>query len=260
MFYWLCSLPNGFCADVTVRIKKSIDIFIAMKKIFWVVTGILLFASCASNEIANSGDVNQDAIHQAYSIQYTEGNNETHIRATYRFGGANGTTLVLTSPSSVTFDGESMTRYESELEGAYYKQAFSRPLNNRKKYEFVFTDTEGKKYSNSVNFNAVLLGKTPETIKAGMPLEITIVTPPLVYGEQLSFELRDEENNKADFVLEDKPIQKQFIIPASVLKGLKGTVTMQITRSYYSKIKEGTSEGGTIFLEYRLKPLKFTIN
>lgn len=215
-------------------------------------------ASCASNEIANSGDVEQNSIHQNYHINYTEDNNETHVHATYRFGGSNGTTLVLTPPSTVTFNGESMTRYESGLVGAYYNAAYSKPLANGAKCTFVFTDTKNKTYTNSIAFNPLLLGQVPAEVKKGMPLEIPMVTNPLQFGEKITIEISDSSKSET-MILENVNLDKKLLIPANLLKELNGKVTIEVTRSSNMQLTEATAEGGAISYEYRLKKREFEI-
>lgn len=229
-----------------------------MRKILWLIMCTLFLASCASNEIANSGDVKQDEIHQAYSITYNEQDNETHIKATFRFGGENGTTLVLTPPSTVTFNDKGMTRYESDFVGAYYNVAQNKPLANGQECKFIFTDTDKKTYTNSIMFNPVLVGGLPKELNKGNPLEFTMITNPLAYGEKITIKLRDTSHS-ALFEVQDQQPKKRFVLPAKVLKKLSGKVTMEVTRSYKIMLKEGTSESGIIRFEYKAKEQVFII-
>lgn len=229
-----------------------------MKNTLWILLGALLFSACASNEIANSGDVKQSEIYQSYSIKYDEEDNETHIKATFRFGGENGTTLVLTPPSTVTFNNEKMTRYESDLVGAYYKNAEAKPLSNGQECKFVFEDTEGKKYTNSIKFNSVLIGSLPKQIQKGNPLEFTLVTNPLAYGEKIIIKLKDSSHSAVYEVPNQQP-KRKFVLPAKALKQLNGKVSMEITRSYNIMLKEAANEGGTVRFEYKTKEYEFEV-
>ncbi len=230
-----------------------------MKKIFWLLVIAISISGCASNEIANSKDVNQDKIYQKYSVKYDESSNETHIKATFRFGGENGTTLVLTPPSTVTFNGGKMTRYESDFVGAYYKIAQKKPLANGQECKFVFTNTEKKEYTNNINFNPVLIGGVPTSLKKGNPLEFTMITNPLAYGEKITLKLKDTSHSVVFEVPNQQP-KKQFVLPATVLKKLNGEVHLQAIRSYNIMLKDATEEGGTINFEYETKWHKFVIN
>lgn len=230
-----------------------------MRNILYLLLGIVLFSACASNEIANSGDVKQSEIYQSYAVTYDEESNETYIKATYRFGGKNGTTLVLTPPSNVTFNGEGMTRYESDFAGAYYKIAQVKPLANGMNCTFVFTDTDKKIFTNSIKFNPVLIGGVPNSIGKENPLKFTMMTNPLAYGEKIIIELKDS-NHSAVFEVPTQQPKRQFVLPAKVLKKLSGEVKMQVTRSYNIMLSDATDEGGTIRFEYKTKEYKFTIN
>jgi len=61
--------------------------------------------ACTSNEIGNSKDVNPDTIWFDYRISGEEGKEEVTTMLQFRFGGENGTTLVLNEPAGVELDG-----------------------------------------------------------------------------------------------------------------------------------------------------------
>lgn len=229
-----------------------------MKKTILFLLSAIVLASCASNEIANSGDVKQSEIYQAYSVKYDEQSNETSIKATFRFGGENGTTLVLSPPSSVTFNGKNMTRYESDFVGAYYKNAHTKPLASGQDCKFVFTDTKGKKYTNTIKFNPVLIGGLPAYIEKGNPLEFTMITNPLAYGEKIVIELRDTSKSAVYEVPMQQP-PKKFVLPATVIKKLNGKVSMKVKRSYKIMLKEAANEGGIMRFEYKAKEHEFEV-
>lgn len=81
---------------------------------------ILLLAGCQSNEIGNSKDVNPEAIYRTYSVQAIEGGSHVSFGAVFRFGGENGTTLVLNEKSHVSFDGKILAVDSSKGSGALY--------------------------------------------------------------------------------------------------------------------------------------------
>jgi hypothetical protein len=58
---------------------------------------VIILVSCASNEIGESKDVNQDKIYQDFSIQYDEETEKATIQSQFRFAGQDGTTLVLSA-------------------------------------------------------------------------------------------------------------------------------------------------------------------
>lgn len=218
----------------------------------------IIFSGCASNEIGNSGDVKQSTIYQNYTIRYDEADNETTVTATFRFAGSNGTTLVLSKPSTITLNGDTMRLLQGEMAGAYYLAAWSKPLENGKMCEFVFTDTEGKKYTNTTKFNALLVGAIPTEIQTGMPLEIPIVTAPLTYGESIRVSLKDTAQTET-FITEKLTQPGKLLIPATVMAKLKGKVTIEMKRFFNIQLKEATAEGGNMVFEYTLKPREVTV-
>ncbi|HYG16999.1 MAG TPA: hypothetical protein VEC12_14675 [Bacteroidia bacterium] len=219
---------------------------------------LVVLAGCKSNEVANSGDVNQHTIYQSYAVRYNEETNETQASAAFRFGGSNGTTLVLTAPSSVTFNGQPMEARNSIIGGAWYESYFRQVLPNGLDCKFEFKDTEGKNYINSVRFNAVLMGGLPETLEKGMPLMFTFKTAGLNPGETINVYLADSVKSET-FVVNTLSTDGKLLIPASVLNKLNGKVDMRITRFYKANLSAATEEGGTIVFEYMLKPRTFVI-
>ena len=135
-----------------------------MKKIFFA-AAIVFISSCASNEIGHSKDVNQDEIHQGYSVSYDEEKNETDIHVFFRFAGPNGTTLILDAPSKVEMDGTPLQKDENTGVGCYYFKKVNVNLPD-KEYVFTFTDINGKKFENKLNFrNMMEIGRSSSKIK-----------------------------------------------------------------------------------------------
>ena len=96
-----------------------------MKKsnfIFYVFSVLVIFfiTACISNETANSDKVSQSEIYQIYSVTYNAGDMELSARATLRFGGSSGTTLLLVKPSTVFFNNEEMPMENGSFSGTYY--------------------------------------------------------------------------------------------------------------------------------------------
>lgn len=227
-----------------------------MKTIYFLML-VLALAGCKSNEPSNSGDVKQSSIYQSYAVRYNEATNETQASSAFRHGGADGNTLVLTSPSSVTFNGEPMDA-RNTAGNAWYEKYFRQVLHNGLECRFEFKDTEGKSYVNSTRFNAVLMGGMPETVQKGMPLSFTFKTADLNPGETITVHLDDSVHSET-FTLNTIGTDNKLVIPANVLSKLDGKVTMRITRFYKANLTQATDEGGTIVFEYVMKPRAFYI-
>ena len=135
-----------------------------MRKLFLLSAITILFFSCTSNEIGNSKDVNPDAVYFDYKIWGEEGKEDITVLLQYRFGGKNGTTLVLNDPASVNLDGKEIPADSSKLTGAFYE--LMKPINNFSgKHSIVFTDLNKKKYEEEFSFQ-------PFTLKAAIPAQI----------------------------------------------------------------------------------------
>jgi uncharacterized protein YceK len=229
-----------------------------MKNFLLLLLTAIIMGGCASNEVANSGDVNQNTIYQDYRVTYDEEDNITWAWATFRFGGSNGTTLVLTNPSIVMFNGDSMLTDVTALGGAKYKLAFKKPLGRGQPCEFVFTDTKGKTYTNKIKFNPVLMGTPAPEIKKGQPFELPIFTDALTYGEKISITFRDSAGSQV-FETDKITPNKSILIPAAALKSLSGKVTFDIVRTSSIPMQQANDEGGSLTFSYRLKRREVTI-
>ena len=126
-----------------------------MQKII-IAAAILLLAGCKSNEIGNSKDVNPDAIYQEYSVLVTEGDSEATFNAQFRFGGDNGTTLVLNDKSQVSFDGKALAVDSSDGMGAYYQTKLPNAFAAGN-HKWTFTDNNEKSYTNAITLQPFTL-------------------------------------------------------------------------------------------------------
>src|SRR5690242_16682538 len=127
--------------------RRSIVIF------FILFTSII---SCTSNEIGNIKDVNPETIWFDYKVWGEEGNEDMTIMLQFRFGGSNGTTLMLDTPSKVELDGIELKADSSRMTGAFYEAI--RPVKDfGGKHSIVFTNTNGKKHREEFRFQPLSL-------------------------------------------------------------------------------------------------------
>ncbi|MEP6514153.1 MAG: hypothetical protein ABJA79_09795 [Parafilimonas sp.] len=212
---------------------------------------ILFLVSCTSNEIGNSKDVNPDAVFFDYKVWGEEGKDDITVMLQYRYGGKNGTTLVLNDPASVSLDGKIIPADSSKLTGAFYE--FMRPVKDfGENHTIVFTDLNSKKYEEHFNF-------IPFTLKAAIPAEIK--------RGDLVFEM--EGLNPVDYVrilvtdtsFESPGINRvdtvkngRIIISISELENLvNGPINLEFYKEDERPVKNGTKEGGIISITYALK-------
>jgi len=211
----------------------------------------ILFFSCTSNEIGNSKDVNPDAVYFDYKIWGEEGKEDVTVMLQYRFGGKNGTTLVLNDPASVSFDGKEIPADSSKLTGAFYE--LMKPINNFSgKHSIVFTDMNKKKYEEEFSFQ-------PFTLKAAIPAQIK--------RDDLVFEM--EGLNPVDYVRVfatdtsfaspginriDTVRNGRVIISLADLETLvNGPINLEFYKEDERPVKNGTKEGGVIAITYGVK-------
>ena len=151
---------------------------------------VIFISSCTSNEIGHSKDVNQNEIHQGYSINYDETKDETNVVAFFRFAGPNGTTLVLDEPSTITLNGEVMNNIQSGV-GSYYTKIVKGKLPE-KEYLFAFSDIAGKKYENKIDFRYMQIEELPKEIKKSEGLTMHFTVKPEGRKEDLTVEVTDD--------------------------------------------------------------------
>lgn len=211
-------------------------------------------ASCSSNEIGNSKDVSPETIYQQYDIKYAEGNAKAEVYSQFRFGGKNGTTLVLNNPSGVSFDGESIKVDSAGFSGAFY-QVYKPASGFFGKHQLVFTDINSKKYSNGFEIGKIQLLNPPTTFSKAAPLVLQFDPTGLKNGDQIEV---SSSNTDSSFSVSQTISAGNYsvTIPVSDLKKQKGngfSLDIDITRDI--PLEQQTKEGGRLTLSYKLKPI-----
>jgi hypothetical protein len=225
-----------------------------------ILAGMLLLViglfACNSNEIGESKDVNQDKIYMDYSISYYEGDDQVALNFQYRFAGAAGTTLVLNTPSQVKLDGEVLKVDSSKYGGAFYTVNKSHHIFLGK-HSVEFTDVNGKHFENSFEFATFTLVTLPATADRNQDLLVSYNINGLNGNDDIEINSVDTDSS---FHYHQSGTSTSATIPASDLKRQKnGDVSFEAT--IYRKIPliQTTSEGGSLRLTYRLKPVKIKL-
>lgn len=207
----------------------------------------LIFWQCASNETANSDAVKQTEIYQSYSVIYNAGEKELEATAGFRFGGANGTTLLISQPGKVVFNGESMPSANNIFMGTYYK--INRQESAESVYTFVYTDCDQNEFTNKVSLTATRIAACPETINLQAAFTVEWDAP-LGEGEKMYVNIGDNKHNSASAftgVVGATSVE----VPAEVLKGLSpGSGEVWLSREKSSSLKEATHLGGVMNSKY----------
>ncbi len=226
------------------------------------ILGLFIFAaltvhlsSCASSEIANSEDVNQDKIHQFYGVYFNANNGDNYIvESQFRFGGNKGTTLRLSDPSAVTVNGEEMNEETNVLRGCSYESS----LSGKNQFEFLFKDTEEKEYKNSCEVWSAEL-KSFKEIDAENSLQIKWIGAPLKSNETISLTIKDADSNMASTSTDVFGATYLIINPSDMGNILAGNAEAFLTRIYSNNLAEATDDGGIIYTEYISKKISIDI-
>lgn len=219
-----------------------------MKSLLPAIICLLLFG-CSSNEIGNSKDVNPETVYTAYNISYTEGDESARFLAQFRFAGKNGTTLVLTSPSTVKFDGVTIPVDSSRIDGAFYR--LEKPFGTFEgKHNFVFTDINGREYPQPFTFKPVRLtthipGKTNAA-------DMSLAFEGLADGTPLHVEITDTSSATEDIRRVDTIKNGGILITAADFARLKtGPVNLNFYVDLDLPLENPTKEGGRLNQYYR---------
>lgn len=210
-----------------------------------------IISSCNSNEIGNIRDVNPERIYFDYRVSAEEGSEYVTVLLQYRFGGVNGTTLVLEDPSKVELDGERIVSDSSRMTGAFYE--IMKPAKDfHGKHSILFTDITKKEYREEFNFQPMIMRTEP---------------PAMVHRDDLVFEM--DGLNPVDYVrilLTDTSFTSEGINRIDTVKNgrifiskidlqnlVNGPIQLEFYKENERSVKSRTEEGGKISVSYGLK-------
>lgn len=211
----------------------------------------IFFASCASNETANSDTVSQSEIYQTYSVEYDDADMELSATASYRFGGNKGTTLALISPSQVTFNGEKMAQDNNVFSGTFYN--ISRQVKFPGTFNFVFTDSDKKNYKNTINISPIEPSDYNSTIDTTEAYVVGWKGKPLQNAETITVYIESENHatcSKSSSIVGATSVRFEPID----LKNLNsGPANIYIERKANYSLQESTHLGGRMSATYSSK-------
>lgn len=209
--------------------------------------------SCTSNEIGNSMDVNPETIYMDYRIVSDESFDSISCMMQYRFGGANGTTLVLSPPSHVNFNGENVSVDSSDFQGAYYMKQFLR-VGFRGKNTIQFTDMNNLMHEETFNFQPFEFASLPSSFSKNDSLVFSFNDAK--GNENVIIEISDTSSASPDIDTTFYLRGDKLIIPASVFQNLSpGMVNFKIQKREQLPLKNPMKEGGAFSVIYYLKPV-----
>jgi hypothetical protein len=215
------------------------------------VSSFLLLASCTSNEIGSSKDVNPESIYFDYRVWGDEEGGDMTVKLQYRFAGKNGTTLLLEAPSKAEFDGVAIKADSSKMLGAYYE--VSKPIKDfAGKHVIVFTDLNNKQYKEEFNFHPISFKtKVPAIINRNdLVFELDGLAPQdyvhVMVNDTASF---SEGIDRIDTIKNGRIT----ISKTELARLINGPVRLEISKEDEKSIRNGTSQGGRISISYGIK-------
>ena len=166
-------------------------------------------------------------------------------------GGKNGTTLILDEPSKVLLDGEQLKVDSAKVTGAYYEA--QRPFASfAGKHTITFTDLNKKEYKEEFEFSPFTLDpNVPATLNRG---DLVFNFKGLDSVDHLNVILTDTSFQSADINDIDTVKNGRLVISADRLSALvNGPINLQFYKEMEKPVKNGTKEGGKIYINYGLK-------
>lgn len=223
--------------------------------------GIIFFTggACPSNDTTQSNKVAQTEIYQSYSIAQNGQNYD--VTAYFRIGGKTGTTLALSPPSTVTFNGQPMQEHLNTTSGTYYTASVS---NKTAEGIFAFTDRNSKTYTNKIDLTRVGLTPSKLAVNGTAPVAVPLTgTPP--DSANLNLELNNQmvivSSGPGDMAeaYYDKARNSIVVLPAAWTKAPNGTVAIDLEVRNSIPTQQGTQLGGDITFFYDSPPVSATL-
>lgn len=219
---------------------------------------IIYNLGCNSSEIGESKDVAQETIYQQYDVSFMEGDENVIVNARFRFAGDKGTTLVLSKPSKVQFDGIDLTVDSTDFEGAFYKRGL--PVNSfTGVHQFRFIDLDKRKFDNDFSFAGFRWLNVPVLASSNQVLPIEFETGQLGPDDYIEVGALDTDSTFS-LIYSTRDTSDSFIIPVNELKRQRGDwLKLSATLHKKSILKQPTAEGGVLEITYSLKPVRIRL-
>ncbi len=216
------------------------------------------FGACTSNEIGNSRDVAPETVYQQYSIRYNESDGKLDLHAQFRFGGRTGTTLVLNSPSNISFDGKPVQVDSSNMGGAFYKLVQAAETFSGS-HRYTFTDINGKKYENSFLFEPLRLNQIPTTASRRQPLLLSFDGNSLREGDEITIGTTGADSSFSITHTVSGTNYTAEIPVKELVRQKKDNLVLDITLQRSIPLQQQTQEGGQMELYQQMKAVKLRL-
>lgn len=216
--------------------------------------------SACSVDTVSSQDVSTQSIHQSYSVEYDVATNATTVWAQFRVGGFSGTTVSLKSPARVAANGQTLR--EHNFLGTFYSRSFAGYVSS---VVLDWTGDDEHTHSNAISYKPVAITQAATTVDLLQAYQISVSAPELMGSDTVEARIRQEQNRNGyneSIVVNAvfSPQLNQLTFPASELARLQeGQAVLEVSRSRWQSLVEGTREGGGISATYRARSLELTL-
>ena len=142
---------------------------------------------CRSCETIHSSKLDPSEIYQEYSVTVSD---TTTVSAEFRVSGSTGTTIALVAPSKVEHNGKVMSgNVRTIFSGTYYSAETDGFAGS---HAFVFTDSSGRQYLNSLGFEPIrIAGENIDLSKGSKTVNIPL-SRGLADGEAITSQLTSD--------------------------------------------------------------------
>lgn len=147
------------------------------------VLSIVVFG-CRSCETIDSSKLDPSEIYQEYSVTVSD---TTTVSAEFRVSGSTGTTIALVSPSKIEHNGKVMAgNVRTIFSGTYYSAENDGFVGS---HTFVLTDSSGRQYQNTVEFEPIRIASDSVTLSVGAKTAVIPLSRGLADGESITAQL-----------------------------------------------------------------------
>lgn len=206
-----------------------------------------------------SENVNQDRIYTEYELHYDAQQDVSAARASFHFGGANGTMLELSGDSEVLANGEVMTRRTQPVTDAvYYERNFSGIVPS---VLFEFFDTDGASYINGIALRGIAAPSSIGPMDNDASYEVRWAGEPLSSGEEVGAVLYRIVGGATLALFTQRDIgATSIILDRAQLQNVgAGEAILVLERRTVGELDEPTEVGGRITARYTAIPVRVEI-
>lgn len=139
---------------------------------------------CRSCETIDSSKLDPSEIYQEYSISASA---KTRVTAEFRVSGPTGTTIALVPPAMVEYNGKTMDEsLRTVLSGTFYSDEADGFVGA---HTFVFTDSSGKRFTNSITLDPIEIRAENIEINKAAPTIVVPLSRGLADGESINLQI-----------------------------------------------------------------------